>query len=70
MRYKLVYCDKIKSALKLTKISNTGDIQRNVMTELKAIPHQKFQKCFQQWKHRWAKCMAAQGEYFKSDPSQ
>jgi hypothetical protein len=60
---------KIKSALKLTKISNTEDIQRNVMTELKAIPHQKFQ-CFQQWQHRWAKCMAAQGEYFKVDPSQ
>jgi hypothetical protein len=29
-----------------------------------------FPKCFQQWQHRWAKCIAAQGEYFESDPSQ
>jgi hypothetical protein len=30
----------------------------------------KFQKCFQQWQHRWAKCIAAQVEYFEGEPSQ
>jgi len=25
-----------------------------VMTALKTIPQQEFQKCFQQWQHRWA----------------
>jgi len=30
----------------------------------------EFQKCFQQWKHHWAKCIVAQGKYFKGDPSQ
>jgi len=40
------------------------------MTALKDIPEQKFKKCFQQWEHIWAKCMAAQGECFKGDSSQ
>jgi hypothetical protein len=44
--------------------------RKNVKTALKAIPQQEFQKCFQQWQHHWAKCIAAQGEYFKGDPSQ
>jgi len=39
-------------------------------TALKAIPQQEFQKCFQQWQHRWAKCIATQGECFESDNSQ
>jgi len=36
---------------------------------LKAVPQQELHKCFQQLQHHWAKCMAAQGEYFKGDPS-
>jgi hypothetical protein len=27
-------------------------------------------KCCQQWQHRWAKCVAAQGEYFEGEPFQ
>jgi hypothetical protein len=26
-----------------------------------------FQKCFQQWKERWAKCVESQGAYFEGD---
>jgi len=37
--------------------------KKYVTTTLKAIPHE-FQKS------RWAKFIAAQGEYFESDPSQ
>jgi len=40
------------------------------MTALKAIPQQEVQICFQLSQHQWDKCMAAQGEYFKVDPSQ
>jgi hypothetical protein len=36
---------------------------------LKVIPQQEFQKCFQQWQHHSDKCIAAQGEYFKDNPS-
>jgi hypothetical protein len=38
--------------------------------ELEALSQQEFQKCFQQWQHHWAKCVAVQGEYFEGDPSQ
>jgi len=41
-----------------------------VTTALKAIPQQEFQKLFQQWQYHWAKCTAAQVEYFEGDPSQ
>jgi hypothetical protein len=40
------------------------EIQENIT--LKAIPQQEFQKCFQQWQHCWAKCIAAQGVYLKT----
>jgi len=60
---------KIKSTLKRRRFQDTEDIQKNVTTALKAIPQQEFQKCFQHWQHRWAKCIAAQGEYFEDDPS-
>jgi hypothetical protein len=40
-----------------------------MMTALKAIPQQELQKCFQQWQHHWFERIAAQGDYFKGDPS-
>jgi hypothetical protein len=55
---------KMKSALKRRRFQDIEDIHRNVKKALKDVPQQEFQKCFQQWQHRWAKCTAAQGEYF------
>jgi len=40
------------------------------MMTMKAIPQQEFQKCFQQWQHSWAECIATQGGYTEGDPSQ
>jgi len=48
---------KIKSALKGRRFQDTEDIQKNVMTILKAVPQQEF--------HR-SKCIAAEGDNFKS----
>jgi histone-lysine N-methyltransferase SETMAR len=55
---------KIKSALKGRRFQDIEDIPspKIVTTALKAIPQHEFQKCFQLWQHRWAKCIAAQGE--------
>jgi hypothetical protein len=61
---------KIKSALNERRFQDTEDIQKNVTTALKGTAQQEFQKCFQQWQHRWAKCIAAQVEYFEGDPCQ
>jgi len=60
---------KINSSLKGRGFQDTEDIKK-VMTLMKAIPQQEFQKCFQQWQHSWAKCIAAEGECFEGDPSQ
>jgi len=48
---------------------DTPKEKKNMMTALKAVPQQEFQKCFWQWQHRWAKCISAEVEYFKGDPS-
>jgi hypothetical protein len=37
---------------------------------LKGIPQQEVQKYILQWQRHWAKCIAAQGEYFEGDTSQ
>jgi hypothetical protein len=52
------------------RFQDIEDIQKNVTIALKAFPQQEFQECFQQWQHRWAECIVAQGEYFKGDSSQ
>jgi hypothetical protein len=61
---------KLKSALKGQRFQDIEDIQKNVMMALKAILQQEFQKCFQQWQHHWAKCIAAQVAYLEGDLSQ
>jgi hypothetical protein len=60
---------EINSALQGRRFQNFENI-KNMTTALKAIPEQEFQKYFQHWEHRWAECIAAQGEYFEGDPSQ
>jgi hypothetical protein len=35
--------------------------------QLHTIPKRAFQKCFQRWKDRWAKCVESQGVYFEGD---
>jgi hypothetical protein len=62
-------CPKIKSALKGQRFQDIEDIQKNLMKALEAIPQQEYQKCFQQWQHHWAKCIAALGGTLKVTPS-
>jgi hypothetical protein len=42
---------KTKSALNGQRFQVTEDVQKEMTMALKAIPQQKFQKCFQQWQH-------------------
>jgi hypothetical protein len=60
---------KIKSALNGRRFQESEGVQKDVTTALKAVPHQELQKCFKQWQHRGAKCVAAQVEYFEGDLS-
>ena len=32
-----------------------------------SLTSEEFQGCFEQWKQRWDKCIATNGEYFEGD---
>jgi hypothetical protein len=44
-----------------------GNIQKSVTDELKVIPAEAFQHCYEQWKQRLRRCVVAQGNYFEGD---
>lgn len=58
---------KLKTPLKGSRFESREEIIRNATTELNTIPKEDFQRCFQQWKDRWAKSGQAQGAYFEGD---
>ena len=58
---------KIKTKLKGRRFQDVTEIKENATRELRAIPEQAFQECFQQWKIRWNKCIASEGHYFEAD---
>jgi hypothetical protein len=61
---------KMKSALRDKDFGILMTYKKSVMAALTAVPQQESQKCFQQWQHRGAKFIAAQGEYFKGNSCQ
>jgi len=48
--------------LRQQRISN--EIRRKTLLD---IPKEEFTKCFQQWQQRWAKCVAAGGNYVEDN---
>jgi len=54
---------RLKKVLKGHRFEATEDIKRNSTKTLLDIPKEEFAKCFQQWQKRWAKCVAAEGNY-------
>jgi histone-lysine N-methyltransferase SETMAR len=57
---------QLKSALKGQRYCNVTDI-KNATEELKRLPQNGFQKCFQHIYSRWQKCIFAQGNYFEGN---
>jgi hypothetical protein len=57
----------LKRPLKGSHFDSHEDIMQNATKELRNLTEEAFQKCFQQWKKRWAKCVEAQGAYFEGD---
>jgi hypothetical protein len=43
------------------------NIQKSVTDELKGIPAEAFQHCYEQWKQRLRRCVAAKGNYFEGE---
>jgi transposase len=58
---------KLKIPLKGSRFERREDIMKNATAELVAIPKEDSQKCFQQWKDCWVKCVESQGDYFEGD---
>jgi hypothetical protein len=58
---------KLKRPRKGSHFDSREDIVWNVTKEQRILPGEAFQKCFQQWKDCWAKCVESQGAYFEGD---
>ena len=58
---------RLKNHLKGSQFGTFDNIQKSVTDELKGIPAEAFQHCYEQWKQRLRRCVAAQGNYFEKD---
>ena len=56
---------KIKLVLKGTHFSDIDSIKKGATTELKKIPENAFQECFESWKKQMHKCLGVEGDYFE-----
>lgn len=58
---------KMKTNMKGRRFANIEEIKRQSLNELNAIPKSEFQKCFEDWKKRWHKCIIYDGDYFQGN---
>lgn len=58
---------KLKRPLRGHRFESTDEIKEKSKKELKAIPTIEFQKCFEEWKNRWHRCIVSGGDYFEGD---
>ncbi|KYN12241.1 hypothetical protein ALC57_15593, partial [Trachymyrmex cornetzi] len=58
---------KLKRPMKGRRFATIEEIKAASLEELKAIPKSAFQKCFDDWKKRWHKCIVSEGDYFEGD---
>ena len=58
---------RLKNHLKGRHFGTLDNIQKSLTDELKGIPAEAFKHCYEQWKQRLRRCVAAQGNYFEGD---
>jgi len=58
---------RLKNHLKGRHFDTLDNIQNSVTDELKGIPAEAFQHCYEKWKQRLRRCVAAQENYFEGD---
>ena len=58
---------RLKNHLKGRYFGTLDNIQKSVIDELNGIPAEAFQHCYEQWKQRLRRCVAAQGNCFEGD---
>ena len=57
----------LKNHLKERHFGTLDNIQKSITDELKGIPAETFQHCYEQWKQCLRRCVAVQGNCFKGD---
>jgi len=68
----LIPCDlclfpRLKNRLNGRHFGTLDKIQKSVTDKLKGIPAEAFLHCYEQWKQRLRRCVAARGNYFEVD---
>ena len=63
----LLFIPRLKSHLKGRHFGTLDNTQKSVTDELKGIPAEAFQHCYEQWKQCLRRCVAAQGNCFEGD---
>ena len=53
--------------MKGKRFATIEEIKEKSKQELLAISKSAFQKCFEDWKKRWHKCIISEGDYFEGD---
>ena len=56
---------KLERPLRGHRFETIEEIQAESKKALKAIPEIEFNKCFDDWKKRWLKCIISRGDYFE-----
>ena len=54
-------------SMKGRRFATIEEIKTESLRELKDIPKSAYQKCFEDWKKRWHKCIVSEGGYFEGD---
>ena len=50
--------------MKTRRFATIEEIKTESLRELMDIPKSAYQKCFEDWKKRWHKCIISAGDYF------
>ena len=58
---------RMKGQMKGKRFADVREMKKKTLEVLNNINTAEFQKCFQQWKKRWHKCVESKGEYFEGD---
>ena len=57
----------IESKAQSYRFAKIEEIKEKSKQELLAIPKNPFQKCYEDWKRHWYKCIISEGGYFVGD---
>ena len=58
---------KNKETMKGHRFAMIEEIKTALMEELSTIPKSAYQKCSENWKKHWYKCIISEGDYFEGD---